>query len=93
LPVWEEGDELLSLLASFSTVFPLKRTSFIATTEMSRHVLSRTEGTIGEIVKLLTAAAVAAVESGEEAINQRTLSLAEYQSPNERRRAFERMLL
>lgn len=93
LPVWEEGDELLSLLASFSTVFPLKRTSFIATTEMSRHILSRTEGTIGEIAKLLTAAAVAAVESGEEAINHRTLSLAEYQSPNERRRAFERMLL
>lgn len=93
LPIWEEGDELLSLLASFGAVFPLKYPSFIATTEMSKYILSRTEGTIGEITKLLTAAAVAAVETGEETINQRTLSLAEYQSPNERRRTFERMLL
>jgi hypothetical protein len=93
LPLWEEGDELLSLLASFTAVLPLKKPSGIATEEVARYVLSRTEGTIGEIAKLLTAAAVAAIESGEESLNKRTLELAAYQSPSELRRSFERILL
>ena len=38
-------------------------------------------------------AAVAAVESGEEAINHRTLSMADYTGPSERRRQFERELM
>ena len=33
---------------------------------------------------------IAAIETGEEALNQRTLSLADYESPTERRRRFER---
>jgi len=90
LPVWEEGEELLTLLASFAVVLPLKRPSEIATTEMSKYILGKTGGTIGEIVKLLTAAAIQAVDTGEECINQRTLKLANYESPSERRRAFER---
>ena len=93
LPVWEEGDELLSLLASFAAVLPLKKHSEIATEEMARFVLAKTEGTIGEITKFLSAAAVAAIECGEESINRRTLELAAYQSPSERRRSFERTLL
>lgn len=93
LPLWEEGDELLSLLASFTAVLPLRKPSGIATEEVARYVLSRTEGTIGEIAKLLTAAAVAAIESGEESLNKRTLEIAAYQSPSERRRSFERILL
>ena len=93
LPVWEEGDELLSLLASFCAVLPLKRPSEIANEETARYILSRTEGTIGEIARLLASAAVAAIRSGEESINQRTFGLADYQSPTERRRTFERALL
>ena len=50
-------------------------------------------GTIGELAHLLMAAAVAAVESGEEAINHRTLSMADYTGPSERRRQFERELM
>jgi hypothetical protein len=37
-------------------------------------------------------AAVAAIESGEEAINQATLLMAGYAGPTERRRLFEREL-
>ena len=39
------------------------------------------------------AAAVAAVESGEEAINHRTPGMADYTGPSERRRQFERELM
>ena len=45
------------------------------------------------LAHLLMAAAVAAVESGEEAINHRTLSMADYTGPSERRRQFERVLM
>ena len=92
LPVWEEGEDLLKLLSSFSSMMPLKNRSNIATEEMSKYVLSRTDRTIGEIAKLLTAATLVAIETGEEAINQKTLTGAGYKSPNERRQMFERIL-
>ena len=61
--------------------------------DMARYLLTRSEGTIGELAHLLMAAAIVAVESGEEAINHRTLSMAVYTGPSERRRQFERELM
>lgn len=92
LPLWGESPETLSLLASFASSFPLRAPSSIATPEVARYLLSRSEGTIGELTRLLTEAAIAAVDSGEEAINHRTLTLATYSGPSERRRQFEREL-
>ncbi|CCK24671.1 hypothetical protein BN159_0292 [Streptomyces davaonensis JCM 4913] len=59
---------------------------------MTGSLLTRSEGTIGELALLLTDAAVSAIESGEEAINHRTLLLAPYTGPSERRWLFEREL-
>lgn len=92
LPLWEPNDEARTLLASFAASFPLRRRSIIDTEEMARYLLVRSEGTIGELTRLLTDAAVAAIETGEEAINQRTLLAASYAGPTERRRLFEREL-
>lgn len=92
LPRWEADADACSLLASFAASFPLRRPSRIATTEMAAYLLTRSEGTIGELAALLTEAAVAAIESGEEAISQRTLLMADYAGPTERRRLFEREL-
>lgn len=92
LPRWEPDADACSLLASFAAAFPLRRPSAIATTEMASYLLTRSEGTIGELAHLLTDAAIAAIDSGEEAINQRTLLLAPYAGPTERRRLFEREL-
>lgn len=93
LPLWEVGPECCSLIASFVASFPLRYPSPIATPDMARYLLTRSEGTIGELAHLLAAAAIAAIESGEETINQRTLTLADYNAPSERRRQFERELL
>lgn len=90
LPLWEEGEDVKSLMASFAAALPLKRPSKIATAGISKYILTKTGGTIGEIARLLNAAAIEAVTSGEECINEKTLRLADYQSPTERRRAFER---
>jgi hypothetical protein len=92
LPVWQEGEEFCSLLASFAAALPLRRRSEIATSENAKYILSRTEGTIGEIAMLLAEGAIAAINSGEECISRQTLQLAKYESPTERRRAFERQL-
>ncbi|MGH3966140.1 MAG: TniB family NTP-binding protein, partial [Pseudonocardiaceae bacterium] len=93
LPRWAPDEQACSLLASFAASFPLRRPSVIATPEMAEYLLTRCEGTIGELTHLLTDAAVAAIETGEEAINQRTLQLAPYTGPTERRRCFERELV
>lgn len=92
LPLWEVGDESRSLLASFAASFPLRSPSCIDSEDMARYLLARSEGTIGELACLLTAAAVAAVESGEERINRKTLTMADYIGPSERRRLFEKQL-
>ena len=92
LPRWQPDEEACRLLASFAAAFPLRRPSPVATAEMAGYLLTRSEGTIGELAALLTEAAVAAIESGEEAINQRTLLMATYAGPTERRRLFEREL-
>lgn len=92
LPRWGPDEEARALLASFAAAFPLRRPSPITTEDMARYLLSRSEGTIGELTHLLTDAAVAAIESGEEAINQRSLSMVPYVGPTERRRMFEREL-
>ena len=92
LPRWQADEEACSLLASFAASFPLRRPSCIATPEMVGYLLTRSEGTIGELAHLLTDAAVEAIESGEEAITQRVLLMAPYAGPTERRRLFEREL-
>ncbi|MFE5479727.1 TniB family NTP-binding protein [Nocardia sp. NPDC056541] len=92
LPRWEIGDEAAALLASFAAALPLRRHSAISDHEMVSYLLTRCEGTIGELSTLLANAAIVAIETGEEAINQRTLLLAGYAGPTERRRSFEREL-
>jgi hypothetical protein len=92
LPLWQEGPELMALLASYAASFPLRQRSTLNQPALATYILARTEGTIGEITALLTRAALAAIESGEEALNRKTLLLAEYASPSERRRTFERAI-
>ena len=60
---------------------------------MVRFIIDKSEGTIGEIITLLTKAAILAIESGEEMINKKILTRMDYLSPSERLRAFERDLI
>jgi len=92
LPLWQDGEDLRSLLSSFASSYPLRRRSVLGTEEVARYVVTRSEGTIGEIAKLLSAAAIAAIETGTEAITPQMLTLATYNSPTERRQVFEREL-
>ncbi|KQU45852.1 transposase [Rhodococcus sp. Leaf278] len=92
LPVWTNTADTRSLLASFTTSFPLRTPSHLTSPEMTDYLLTRSEGTIGELTTLLTAAAVTAVDSGEEAITSSVLTRTPYVGPTERRRQLERHL-
>lgn len=92
LPVWGNDSDTRSLLASFTASFPLRKPSHLTSEEMTGYLLARSEGTIGELSMLLTAAAVAAIETGEEAITHHVLTITDYTGPSGRRRQFERDL-
>ena len=93
LPLWKDDAEFASLLASITSTLPLRKPSTLTAPEVTRFILDKCEGTIGEIITLLTKAAILAIESGEEMINKKILARIDYLSPNERRRAFERDLI
>lgn len=92
LPLWKNDEEFLKLLASFAAVLPLRRLSLLHESQIAQYILTKSEGTIGEIATLLTRAARVAIENNEEHIHYNTLKLADYMSPTERKCAFERML-
>ena len=92
LPVWEDGLEFGRLLASFEAVLPLREPSGLGLPAMRAAISRRSEGTIGEVAALLTAAAAAAFEKGAERIDEHSIETALYQPPAVRRRMFEREL-
>ena len=92
LPLWQEDEEFASLLTSIASTFPLRKPSILTSPDLMRFILDKSEGTIGEIMTLLTKAAILAIELGEEMINKKILAQIDYQSPTERRRTFERSL-
>jgi hypothetical protein len=92
LPMWQDDEELASLLTSITSAFPLRKASILTNPDLMRFILDKSEGTIGEMMTLLSKAAVLAIESSEEMINKKILAKIDYQSPTERQRTFERAL-
>ena len=92
LPLWEAGEELARLLASFEAVLPLREASHLSTPQTLEHILRRSEGTIGEMATLLARAADFALRNGDEKISEAAITQAEYLPPSVRRRAIERTL-
>lgn len=93
LPLWEADVETATLIASFAASLPLRRPSpDLCRAGVLRTIVTRSGGTIGEIMALIRAAAVAAIESDTEAITPRILDEAAYRGPGERRAQLEREL-
>ena len=92
LPLWKNDNEFSKLLKSMAMVLPLQKPSPLLDAEVRSIILSRSEGTIGEIMTLLTRAACEAIISGQEFIDQAILERTKYNSPSERRRLYEGMI-
>jgi hypothetical protein len=86
LPRWREGHEYRCLLMTLEAVLPLRRPSGLADSALAAQILSRAEGVLGEIIAIVTRAAVHAVTSGAEVISVNTLDGMRFISPAERRR-------
>jgi hypothetical protein len=86
LPPWREGDEYGQLLSTLEAVLPLRRASQLSKPALGEKILSLAEGILGEIVSIITRAAVRAITSGTEAITPKLIDELGYISPSQRRR-------
>lgn len=85
LPRWKLDQEFMNLVATFEAVLPLKKPSNLATPRMLRRLMALSEGTIGDLRRLLVRAAVYAISSGREVIDDHGLAAIDWTPPSERR--------
>uniref|UniRef100_Q11MK9 TniB n=1 Tax=Chelativorans sp. (strain BNC1) TaxID=266779 RepID=Q11MK9_CHESB len=87
VPRWQYGEEFLSLLDSLEGALPLARASNLSDEPMARMIFQLSEGLIGEIVAIVSAAATAVVRPGEERITKSSIAALRYVPVSKRRRA------
>lgn len=87
LPPWEGGGEFSRLLNTLEASMPLKQPSNLSDPATAQRLLSISEGILGEVVSIVTRAAVAAVETGVESIRLEMLEDMDFIPPSERRHA------
>lgn len=92
LPKWQYDNEYLRLLSSFERVMPLKKPSNLIQEELSMRILSISQGTIGEISKVISLASIEAIKSGVEFISKDILDAIDYTPPSERRNIASKLL-
>ena len=86
LPRWSYSEEFRELLRTLEALLPLRRASNLGTPALAQRVLAAAEGILGEVVAILTRAAVHAVTTGTEAITVEVIAECGFLSPSERRR-------
>jgi hypothetical protein len=74
LPRWRMNREFLRLLASFEQTLPLRQPSRLIEKPLAQKLLVQSEGSLGELSALLTTAAIYAVETEIEHINEAVLN-------------------
>jgi Bacterial TniB protein len=91
LPQWHIDNEFRKLLASFEKIIPLKYPSGLQdSSTLTAKLLTRSEGTIGELKALLAAAAADAMRSGTERITEEIIDGCNYVSPSTRKQRLAR---
>lgn len=86
LPRWTNDNEYLRLLATFERTLPLRHPSNLIQGPLADKIYSMGEGYIGEFSHLLVAAAVKAIETGQEFIDKKLLDGIGWVSPSDRRK-------
>ncbi len=86
LPLWSDDEAYHRLLSTLEAVLPLRRPSGLTDPMLAGKILSTAEGVLGEVVAIVTRAAVLAITLGSEAISPRMIDGAGFIRPSERRR-------
>jgi hypothetical protein len=92
LPWWQMSREFLMLLASFARALPLRQPSRLIEARLAQKLLVQSEGNLGELAALLTTAAIYAVKTEIEQINDAVLAAIDWIPPSERHRQAERLV-
>jgi len=82
---WENGEEYMTLLASFEHTLPLQKASDLIDDDISKKILSMSEGVLGEISGIISTAAVHAIRNKKEKINCKTLDEIGWIKPSKRK--------
>ncbi|MFS1286925.1 TniB family NTP-binding protein [Pseudomonas piscis] len=72
---WGEGDEFRSFLASVEENLPLRKASCLYSQEIVKYLLSNTNGTMDEILKVIRFGAIHAIVNGEEKVTIESMRL------------------
>jgi len=86
LPPWRIGQEYRQLLRALESVLPLRHASQLSESPLDAKILSAAEGILGEVISIITRAAVRAITSGCEAISDKLIDEVGYVPPSQRRR-------
>lgn len=86
LPPWRAGTEFEQLLSTLEAVLPLRSPSNLTGSDLSHKILAMAEGILGEIVSIVTRAAVRAVSTGRESITADLIDQTGFIAPSQRRR-------
>lgn len=89
LPRWELDQNFQRLLASFERMLPLHNSSHIAQHDLASILYAMSEGYIGELSRLLSAACTLAIQSKSEQITAKLLNQLDWTPPSKRKRQLE----
>ena len=78
VPRWRYGEPYLALLDTLEAALPLAHPSELSQESLARRIFAMSEGLIGETVRIVTEAAVLALDDGAERITPRTLDALDY---------------
>lgn len=92
LPRWELNELFLRLLMSFERMLPLKEPSNLYDMPLAARLMSMSEGYIGELSQLLSSAAVHAVQSGVEKIDDKVLDAIHWTSSSQRKHKLDKAI-
>lgn len=85
LPRWQLDTDYLRLLATIEPLLLLKKPAGLTTPAVATKILAMSEGTIGEICRLIEKAAICAIDYETEEINEALLDDCDYGTPSARR--------
>lgn len=85
LSPWRDGQEYRQLLITLEAILPLRLPSQLISPALSQKILSASEGILGEMIAMMTRAAVHAVLSGAECISAKSLDECGFVPPTQRR--------
>lgn len=85
LPRWQPNADFQKLLMSLERMIPLANPSLLAAPALARIIHQMSEGTIGELSKLINDAAIWAIDKGTERIDETALTKCGYRPPSKRK--------